>query len=167
VKRGERVLPVAFHPARDEAVLGLDLAVASLRTVGVILGALDLQPPLLERLIVILFERFGGLQRGLHAGWGERGEQRACDGLVDLCATDPQAPQPAALGQLAAGAVIRRASVSTPALVMNHQLPPTTAAYRETLQQRDALADRAARLVRARARVTADPLAVGLERGGR
>ena len=60
VKRGERVLPVAFQPARDEAVLGLDLAVASLRTVGVVLGALDLQPPLLERLIVVLFERFGG-----------------------------------------------------------------------------------------------------------
>ena len=105
------------------------------------------------------------MQRGLHAGWGERGEQRAGDGLVDLRATDPQAPQPAALGELAAGAVICRASVSAPALVMHHQLPSAPAADRETLQQRGAFADRAAGLVRARARVTADPFAVGLERG--
>ena len=59
VKRGQRVLPVAFQTARDEAVLGLDLAVASLRSVGVVSGALDLQAPLRERSVVVGFERFG------------------------------------------------------------------------------------------------------------
>jgi hypothetical protein len=92
-------------------------------------------------------------------------KQRAGYRVVDLRATDPQAPQPAALSELAAGAVIRRASVSAPALVVHHQLPSATATYREALQQRGALAHRTARLVRPRARVTADPFAVGLERG--
>ena len=96
---GERVLPVAFQAAGDEAVLGLDLAVASLRAVGLVFGALDLQPPLLQRGVVVGLERFGRLQRGLHAGGGERGQQRAGDRLVDLAATDPQAPAAAALDE--------------------------------------------------------------------
>ena len=102
----ERVLPVALQAAGDEPVLGLDLAVAALGPVGLVSGALDLQPPLLQRGVVVVLERFGRLQRGLHAGGGERGEQRAGDGLVDLTAADPQAPAAAVLDQDAGGAVI-------------------------------------------------------------
>jgi hypothetical protein len=59
VKSGERLFPVALEAPRDEAVLGLDLAVAALRAVGLILGALDLQPPLVKGSVVVGFERFG------------------------------------------------------------------------------------------------------------
>ncbi len=100
----ECVLPVALETARHEPVLGLDLAIAPLGTVGVVFGAFELQPPLLQRGVVVLLERFGRLQRGLHAGWGERGEQRAGDGLVDLAAADPDAPFAAVLDQDAGGA---------------------------------------------------------------
>ena len=156
----ERVLPVALQAAGDEPVLGLDLAVAALGPVGLVSGALDLQPPLLQRGVVVLLERFGRLQRGLHAGRGERGEQRAGDGLVDLTAADPHAPAAAVLDQDAGGAVIGGALVPAPALVVDLELASAAAAHRDPLQQRAALADRAAGLVRARAGVAGDPLAV-------
>ena len=44
----ERVLPVALKAAGDQPVLGLDLAIAPLSPVGLVFGALDLQPPLLS-----------------------------------------------------------------------------------------------------------------------
>ena len=53
-ERAERVLPVALQAAGDEPVLGLDLAVAALRPVGLVLGALELQPPLGERGVVVV-----------------------------------------------------------------------------------------------------------------
>jgi hypothetical protein len=64
--RGEllqRVLPVALQSARDESVLGLDLAVAALGPLCLVSGAFDLQPPLLQRGVLIGLERLGGLQR--------------------------------------------------------------------------------------------------------
>ena len=106
------MLPVALQAAGDEPVLGLDLAVAPLGAVGLVFGALDLQPPLLERRVVVLLERLGRLQRGLHAGRGERRQQRAGDGLVDLRAADPQTPAAAALDQDAGRAVIGGALVT-------------------------------------------------------
>ena len=93
-ERAERVLPVAFKPAGDQPVLGLDLAVAALGAVGVVSGALDLQPPLHERGVVVGLERLGRDERGLHAGGGERCQQRAGDRLVDLRAADAHAPRP-------------------------------------------------------------------------
>lgn len=95
VKCGERVLPVVLQTAGDAPVLGLDLSVAALCPAGPVLGALDLQPPLAQRGVVILLERFGRLQRVFHAGRRERGQQRAGDGLVDLATADPNAPAPA------------------------------------------------------------------------
>ena len=62
------------------------------------------------------------------------------------------------------GARIGGALVAAPALVVDLQLAAAAAADRDPLQQRLALADRAARLVRARARVAGDPRLVALER---
>jgi len=45
-------------------VLGLDLAVAAFGPLGLIAGALDLQPLLRQRRVVVLLERFGRGQRG-------------------------------------------------------------------------------------------------------
>jgi len=50
-------------------------------------------------------------------------------------------------------------------LVVHLQLACAAPADRDPLQQRGALADRAARFVRARARVGSDPCLIGLERG--
>ena len=58
-ERAERVLPVALQAAGDEAVLGLDLAVAALGPLGLVSRALDLQPPLRERGVVVVLERLG------------------------------------------------------------------------------------------------------------
>ena len=88
----ERLLPVALQAARDEPVLGLDLAVAALGALGLVAGALDLQPPLFERRVVVGFKRLGRAQRRLDAGGSERGQQRAGDRLVDLHAADAEAP---------------------------------------------------------------------------
>ena len=152
----ERVLPVALEAAGDEPVLGLDLAVAALGPLGLVLGALDLQPPLLERGVVVLLERLGGVQRGLHAGGGERGQQRAGDRLVDLACRRPagtscRGPRPGCCWGSDRRGSGARAGPGSGRL----QLAPAAAADRDPLQQRGALADRAAGLVRARARVGA------------
>jgi hypothetical protein len=60
------VLPVALQPARDKPVLGLDLAVAALGPLGLVSGALDLQPPLFQRGVVIDLELLCCLQRAVH-----------------------------------------------------------------------------------------------------
>src|SRR6188472_2286261 len=164
LKRCERLLPFALQAAGDEAVLGLDSAVAPLGALRLILGALDLQPPLLQRGVVILLERLGRGERGLDAGGGERGQQRVGDRLVDLGAADPETPLATALDEHAARAVVGRALVASPALVVHLQLAPAVPADRDSLQQRGALANGAARLVRARARVARDPRLVCLER---
>jgi hypothetical protein len=161
----ERVLPVAFKAARDEPVLGLDLAVAALGTLSLIVGAVDLQPPLLERGVVILLERLGRPECGLHADGRERGQKRARDRLVDLSAADPQTPAAAVVDQDARGAVIGGALVTAPTLVVDLQLAPAAPADGDPLQQRGAFADRAAGLVCTRARVGGDPFAVGVEGG--
>ena len=57
----ECVLPVALQAAGDEPVLGLDLPIAALGPVSLVFGAFDLQPPLLERGVVVLLERLGCL----------------------------------------------------------------------------------------------------------
>ena len=166
--RGEllqRVLPVALQSARDESVLGLDLAVAALGPLCLVSGAFDLQPPLLQRGVLIGLERLGGLQRRLHAGWGERGEQRLSDRLVDPAAADPQAPAAAVLDQDPAGAVVARAFVAATTVIGQVELAPAAAAHRDPLQQGAALAHGAAGIVRARARVGSDPLAVSLVGG--
>ena len=53
----ECVLPVSPQAARDEPVLRPDLAIAPLRPLRLVSGALDLQPPLLQRGVVVLLER--------------------------------------------------------------------------------------------------------------
>ena len=80
----QSAFPVALQAAGDKAVLGLDLVVAALGLLGLVAGVLELQAPLLQRGVVVVLERFGCRERGLHAGRGERREERAGDGLVDL-----------------------------------------------------------------------------------
>ena len=88
-KRAERLLPVALQAAGDETVLGLDLAVATLGPLGLVSRLLDLQPPLRERGVVVVLERLGRGERRLHAGGGQRRQERAGDGVVDLLRRRP------------------------------------------------------------------------------
>jgi hypothetical protein len=55
--------------------------------------------------------------------------------------------------------------MTTPALIVDHQLAPAASADRDPLQERLALAHRAPGLVRARARVRGELCLVSLERG--
>jgi len=90
----KRLLPVALETARDQAVLGLDLAIAALGPLCLIARPLDLKPPLRKPRVVVGLEHLGRTQRGLHAGRGERCEQRADHGLLDPPAADAHAPLP-------------------------------------------------------------------------
>jgi hypothetical protein len=144
----ERFLPVAFQAAGDQAVFGLDLAVATLGLLGRVSGLLDLQAPVREGCVVVGLERFGCRDGGFDAGGRERGEQRARDGLVDLPAADPQAPFAAVLDQDASGAVVVGALLAGFPLVVDLELASAAAADRDALQQRAALAHGAAGLAR-------------------
>src|SRR6266545_679876 len=160
---GELGLPVALQPAGDQAVVGVDGQVAPLGQPGLVVGALDFQAPLPERGVVVGLQPLGGGHRGLDAGGGERRAERLGDGLVDLPAADAQAVDPAAVDQVAAGAVVAGPGVA--AAVVHRQLAAALAAHRDALQQRRALADRAAGLVGLGADVLADAVLVGLVAG--
>src|SRR5262249_34701741 len=110
-------------------------------------------------------ERLGGLQRCFDAGGGERGQQRAGDGLVDLYPADAHAPAAAVLDQDPAGAVVARAFLAAAAVGFHVPVATAPGADRDSLQQGAPLADRTAGLVRARACVAGDPLAVFLVGG--
>ena len=161
----KRLLPVALEAARDQAVLGLDLAVAALGPLCLIARPLDLKPPLRKSRVVVGLEHLGRTQRGLHAGRRERCEQRADHGLLDSPAADAHAPAPAVLDQVAARAVIGGTLVTTPALVVDHELAPAAPADGDALQERLALAHGATGLVCARARVGGELCLVSLEHG--
>ena len=163
-ERVQRLFPVALQAARDQAVLGLDVAVAALSALGLVSRLLDLEAPLRERGVVILLEGLGRVQRCFHARGCERGEQRTADRVIDLGAADPQAPASAAVDEDAGGAVVGGALVPAAALIVDFEFASAAAADGDPLQQREAFADRAAGFVRARARVASDPLAVSLER---
>lgn len=88
----ERLLPVALQAALDEPMLWLDLAIATLSALCLIAGALDLQPPLLKRLIVVGLKRLSRDQRRLHSGWSNGAQKPARDRFIDLGAADAQTP---------------------------------------------------------------------------
>ena len=82
-ERAKRALPVALKAPGNQAVLGLDLAVAALGALCLIARPLDLQVPLRQRGVVVGLERLGRAQRSLHAGGGECLNEGGGDRLLD------------------------------------------------------------------------------------
>ena len=156
---GERcsaVVPFGFQAAGDQAVVGVDRAVAAFGPAGLVAGLLDLSAPLRERGVVAVLEVLGGGQAGLQRGGLQRRQERLGDRGVDRLPADAQVAGAAALDQLAgAGAVVAGRGFGG-AVVVDGEFAPAGAAGGQALQQRAALADRAgAGLVRGRAGVGA------------
>ena len=158
--RGKLGLPVAFEPAGDQAVVGVDGEVAPFRRAGLVAGPFDLQAPLGERRVVVGLQLLGRGQGCLEAGRGEAARKAVGDGLVDLHAADAQAGGPAAVDQRRGRRSGSRAWRCGPGSA--RASCGRTCRRPRALQQRRALADGAAGLVGLGADVGADARLVGL-----
>jgi hypothetical protein len=160
----QRGVPFGFQAARDQAVVGVDGAVAAFGATGPIAGLLDLSAPLRERGVVAVLELLGGGQARLQRGGLQRGQERLRYGGVDGQPADAQMAGAFALDQRAgAGAVVAGGGFGR-AVVVDGQFAPAGAAGGQALQQGAALADRAgAGLVRLRSGIATNADLVGLE----
>jgi hypothetical protein len=79
----QRLVPFGFQPAGDQAVVGVDRAVAAFGATGPIAGLLDLPAPLRQGGVVAVLEVLGGGQAGLQRGGLQRRQERLGDGGVD------------------------------------------------------------------------------------
>jgi hypothetical protein len=129
----QALLPLALEAAGDEAVLGIDSAIAAFGTLCLVPGALGGEPPLGERIVAIGFAPFGGGERGFETRWSKRGENGACNRVVDLHCTDAQTKDAAAIDDVFAGAVVARRCTASG--VVGAQPPSARAAAGYSLQQ--------------------------------
>src|SRR5208282_6698446 len=107
-ERAQALLPFALEAASDQAVVGIDGAVAALGAARFVACPLDAETPLPERCLAVGLEP---LCRGASGGELRRlegGEEGLGDGLVDLDAADIEAIDAAAFDQDLAGAMIPR-----------------------------------------------------------
>ena len=58
-ERTQAFLPLAFKPARDQSVIGIDSAIAALGTARLVAGPLDTEAPLLERGLSVALQALG------------------------------------------------------------------------------------------------------------
>jgi hypothetical protein len=87
----QALLPLGFEPASHEAIFWFDRTIPALGALGFIARALDREPPLRERGLIIVVELVGGDERGIDGGRREGGEEGRGDGLVDLNPADGEA----------------------------------------------------------------------------
>ncbi|HKY39828.1 MAG TPA: reverse transcriptase domain-containing protein [Polyangiaceae bacterium] len=162
LKLAQAFLPFSFEAARHQAVVGINGAIASLGTLRLVSCTLDLELDLSEDSVLIALDLLGGYQRRFEASGSERMQKGACNSHVDLFSTDAHAVLRPSVGNGVASAVISRRG--EPAVVRDAELAATTAAARQSLEQRGALSHSASGLMRGWARVALDPLLVGFER---
>jgi len=86
----QALLPLALEAAGDETVLGIDSAIAAFGTLCLVPGTFSGEPALGERIVAIGFEPFGGGESGFETRWSKRGENGACNRIVDLHCADAQ-----------------------------------------------------------------------------
>ena len=158
---GELVFPGAFEGPGDQPVFRLDGVVLAAGAVSLIAGALDGQPEDRQVALVAVFglgQRFGG---GFQGGGLQDREQLGEDGLLQPQPADGLAGPLAAVELLGAGAHVAGA-VAVLAGVTGLHDPAAPAAAQQALQQRPALAGRAAALAAGRPPVRPQPRGVGL-----
>src|SRR5882757_8482303 len=129
----QALLPLALEAARDEAVLGIDSAIAAFGTLCLVPGTLGGELPLGERILAIRLEPFGGGESGFKTGGRKRGEDGACNRAVDLHRAHAQTKDAATIDDVFAGAVVARRRGATG--VVGAQPPPARAAGGQSLQQ--------------------------------
>src|SRR5208283_2473114 len=113
LERAQPLLPFALEAASDQAVVGIDGAVAALGAARFVACPLDAEAPLPERGLAIGLEPLRGGDRGGKPCRLEGGDERPRDGLVDLDAADVEAIDAAALDQDLAGAMIPRRGIAS------------------------------------------------------
>src|ERR1700719_1900788 len=104
----QALLPLALEAAGDETVLGIDSAIAAFGTLCLVPGTFSGEPALGERIVAIGLEPFGGGESGFENRWRKRGENGACNRVVDLHCADAQTKDAATIDDVFAGAVVAR-----------------------------------------------------------
>src|SRR5450631_1570723 len=84
-------LPLGFDATRDQTILGIDSAVASLCTLCIILSALERKTPLRKSPIVIGLKVLCSLDHCEQSCGSDGGEKCLCNGRVDLQTSDVEA----------------------------------------------------------------------------
>src|SRR5208283_232575 len=111
LERAQPLLPFALEAASDQAVVGIDGAVAALGAARFVACPLDAEAPLSERGLAIGLEPLRGGDRGGKPCRLEGGDERPRDGLVDLDAADAEAIDAAALGSCRGNDSLARSGV--------------------------------------------------------
>ena len=150
LQRAQRHLPVPLQRVGDQAVVGIDLAVASLGKPGLVPAPFHLQLQASQPGIVALRRLPGRQPRRFHACRRNRVEKRLFHHRVDAGAAHVHAGLP--------GAVHRtRAQVAPAPGVARVQMAPAMAARRERLQQGRPLPRLAGHRVRRQALLDLEP----------
>ena len=108
----QTVLPFGFQAARDEPILRLHRAVTALGSLGLILQALDLEPPLGKGGVAVGLELLDRKQYRVHGSRCDSVEKSVRHSLIDRQTADVEAVHAAALDDVFTGAVIARSRVS-------------------------------------------------------
>jgi hypothetical protein len=128
----QAALPFGFDATGDEAVVGVDGAIATLGALRLVACALDRETPLRQGAIAIGFDAFGRGERCLGTERRERGKHGARHRLVDLHGTDAQAVDAATIDDALAGTVVARGGRT--AGVVSAQLASALSADGQPLQ---------------------------------
>jgi hypothetical protein len=129
----QAALPLGLNATGDEAVVGVDGAVAAFGALRLVARALNRETPLRQCTVVVGFDALGGGKRGLSTERCERGKHGARHRRVDLHSADVEAVDATAIDDALAGAVIagRRGATG----VVRAQLASALSADGEPLQQ--------------------------------
>src|SRR4029077_9894092 len=95
-----------------------------------------LPPELGEHGVMIGFQLFGSLECSLQTGWRQLGEKSLGHGIVDLPATDLQAPLTTTVTNRVARAIITGRRIAT--TIIDVQAAPAASTLSDPLQQRRA-----------------------------
>jgi hypothetical protein len=79
----QRGVPFGFQSASDQAVVGVNGAVAAFGAASLIARLFDLAAPLRERDVMAVLELLGGGQAGLQRGRGQRRQESLGDRGID------------------------------------------------------------------------------------
>src|SRR6202035_4499834 len=140
----QALLPLALEAAGDETVLGIDSAIAAFGTLCLVPGTFSGEPTRGERIVAIGFEPFGGGESGFETRWSKRGENGACNRIVDLHCADAQTKDAATIDDVFAGAVVARrrgasgvmSAQPSPARAAGGQSSPSAATSRRVITGR-------------------------------
>ena len=162
MKRCERLLPLGLKAAGDEAIFGIDGAVAAFGLLCREAPTLDIATPLAESDIIVGLEPFRSLHCGSDTGRRDGSEDRLDDGVVDLHAANTQAIDTTATDDVLASAMVARCRSC--AAIMGAQSAATVTAGGDALKQGGPFPDHATALVRSWPGVATDASAIGFER---